>query len=240
MPKSLIQRIESFVSKEGGTLGRHINHDLRSIDYNIEKVLPAQFSQIVLRSQIWKRWVPCFDQGTIGNCVGNSVAGLLMTDSFFGTEHRAFTEADAVAIYSLATQLDSFPGQYPPDDTGTDGLSGMKAAHRMGYLRAYYHIFDFQILIRYLSWVDCCIFGLNWYDSMDVPRANGLVVISPSAQVRGGHEVELLGVDTVAQTIRFANSWGTTWGDNGCGQIGWSDFERLMSENGDLTVGIKN
>lgn len=240
MPHQLVQRIESFFSKEGGCLGRHINHDLRSVDYDIEKVLPRQFSQVAVRSQIWKRWVAAYDQGSLGSCTGNAVAGLLMTDPFFGTEKRAFTEQDAIAIYSLATQLDPFSGQYPPDDTGSDGLDAMKAAHKMGYLFAYYHIFDFQILTRYLSWVGPVVIGCNWYDSFDAPSSSGLVTISPNAQVRGGHEFEIMGLDPAAKTIRCVNSWGTGWGDHGCFQIGWNDVERLLSEQGDLTVGIKN
>lgn len=223
---------------EGHRLGRHINHDIRSLDYNVEKVLPVQFSQTLTRTHVWRRAAPAFDQGNVGSCVGNSVAGLLMTEPFWRPSYN-LTEGDALKIYETATSLDPFPGSYPPDDTGTDGLDGMKAAKKLGYdIFAYYHIFDFQILLRYLSWVGPAIFGLNWYTGFDSPSSTGLVQILPNDTVRGGHEVELIGVDTVAQTIRFVNSWGPNWADHGCGQFSWSDFQRLMSEDSDQTVAI--
>lgn len=239
---NLLQRIESFVSKEGGNLGRHIWHDAQSLDYDIQKVLPRSFAQIALRNKTWTRRVACFDQDIpkpLGSCVGNAMAGLIMTDPFYTSAKPFLQESDAIAIYSLATQLDPWPGTYPPDDTGTDGLSGMKAAHKLGYIFAYYHIFTFDMFLRYLAWVGPCIFGLNWYDSMDVP-VNGLVTISPNASVRGGHEIEVNAIDIINKEIVFPQSWGTAWGINGYGRMKWTDLERLMHENGDITCAISN
>jgi hypothetical protein len=79
------------------------------------------------------------------------------------------------------------------------------------------------------------ITGVNWYDSFDSPDASGHVVISAGAQVRGGHEFEIVGVDVQAKTLRAVNSWGDGWGDAGCFTFEYGDYERLLSEDGDAT-----
>ncbi|HEY7938869.1 MAG TPA: hypothetical protein VID05_03495, partial [Acidimicrobiales bacterium] len=61
------------------------------------------------------------------------------------------------------------------------------------------------------------------------------------AQVRGGHEFELVGFDAEARTVHAVNSWGTHWGLHGRFTFSWDDLERLLSkaEQGDATVPIR-
>jgi len=233
--ETIKQEIQEFVV-EGRRLGRHIFHDPRSLQYPASQFLSPQ---MVPRSQVWRRHTLAYNQGNIGSCTGNAAAGMMMTAPFYSPGRAPLSETDALRLYEEATQIDS-PGRgYPPNDNGSSGLSVMKAARREGLVRAYYHIFDLSILVMFLGWVGPVIFGCNWYGGFDSPDSAGVCRISPNDSVRGGHEVEIIGVDVEAQTIRFCNSWGPTWGDHGCGQFTWTDFQRLMDEQGDITVGIK-
>lgn len=210
----------------GKRLGRHIHHDERSRAYRVTPH-PAP------RSVTWHRHVKPFDQGDLGSCTGNAMAGALSTAPF---NHR-FTETRAVKLYEQATSLDDVPGQYPPDDTGSSGLAVAKAAQQDGYITSYLHCFTLDDVISALQ-DGPVIAGTNWHTGMDNPDANGYVHATGS--VRGGHEYELVGVDLDAKYLLACNSWGTSWGPlGGYFKIPFADFTRLLTEQGDVTVPIR-
>lgn len=213
-------------SKHGGRLGRHVHHDERSRAYRITPH-PAP------KSVTWKRHVKPFDQGDLGSCTGNAMAGALSTAPF---THR-FTERRAVTLYEQATALDDVPGQYPPDDTGSSGLAVAKAAQSDGLIATYLHCFSLADVISALQ-DGPCIAGTNWYTGMDTPYADGIV--HATGTVRGGHEYELVGVDLDSEYFLACNSWGTSWGPlGGYFKIPFADFTRLLAEQGDVTVPVR-
>jgi len=78
--------------------------------------------------------------------------------------------------------------------------------------------------------------GFLSHNSMDSPDSSGLVTISAGATVRGGHEVLCRGKDITSQLLHCDNSWGTGWGVQGSFDMSYSTLERLLSEQGDVTV----
>jgi hypothetical protein len=85
---------------------------------------------------------PILDQGALGSCTGNAAAGALGTDPLYNTlpaGHPPLDEDFAVRVYSAATKIDPWPGDYPPDDTGSDGLSAAKACKALGLIPGYLH-----------------------------------------------------------------------------------------------------
>jgi hypothetical protein len=213
----------------GKRLGRHIEHDHQSRGYSASKSLS-------LVDKSWIRYAAPFDQGDIGSCTGNAMAGCLVTEPFFSPGHKV-DEALAVLIYSAATRLDYIAGHYPPTDTGSSGLACAKVAHKLGYISAYKHAFCMPSLLGSLSRVGPVMIGIGWYDSFDSPIGSGaLLAISADAQVRGGHEVQLLGIDPLNRLVRGCNSWGDQWGDAGYFTMGFDTLDRLMSERGDCIV----
>lgn len=222
-PGLTVVTIPEIHSATAGRLGRHVEHDQRSRAFAITR------TDTPLRSVSWKRHVPPFDQGQLGSCTGNAMAGVLSTAPF---THR-YTETRAVTLYEAATRLDNVPGAYPPDDTGSSGLAVAKAAQQTGLISSYRHAFGIEDTLHALQ-QGACIAGTNWYSDMDTPDADGLVRVGGA--VRGGHEYALVGVDMEAQRVLAVNSWGTSWGRRGYFSISVEDFTRLLAEQGDVVL----
>jgi hypothetical protein len=230
-PEVLVHRIdEKRIS--GWPLGRHIEHDPQSRQYPaIGHLIP---NKQPIATVLHKRHALPYSQLNLGSCTGNAVAGLLMTDPYCMAGRNLMVK-DAIRLYEKATQLDHIPGRYPPDDTGSSGLAAMKAAKSFGYISGFRHTFGLDAALRAIS-VLPVITGVNWYEGFDHPDIHGLVRVSGS--VRGGHEFEIVGLDTETKRIRACNSWGAEWGDGGFFEFSWEDFDRLLNEHGDVTVAV--
>jgi len=212
----------------GQRLGRQIEHDLRSL------LFPASVKSIADVKH--SRHAPAFDQGTLGSCTGNAMAGALMTDPYFVTG-RGFDENTAITLYEQATKLDTTSGSYPPDDTGSSGLAVAKAAKAAGYISSYAHAFGFTHALGALALAPV-IAGINWYTSFDSPLPSGECPLAAGATVRGGHEIELFGLNVESKQIWAYQSWGPTWGGlkNGTFWFSYDTFGRLLNEKGDVTA----
>jgi len=224
----------------GRRLGRHVKHDPRSLHY----LYPAH-KVSGLASVRHDRGIPVLDQGDLGSWTGNAAEGACGTGALYAaipgtiparpTGSPVADEDQAIALYSTATKVDSYDGSWPPDDTGSDGLSVAKACQHAGLISGYTHCTDLNSALAALS-QQPVIAGINWYDSFDEPDADGNITIGRRAQVRGGHEICLDELDVEGQRVGFTNSWGTGWGVDGRAYISWADFKRLLSEDGDVTV----
>lgn len=224
-----------------GRLGRKIEHDLRSLAYAIERDLAALFRATPPPTPVeWKRHSPILDQGSTGSCTGNAMAGWLGTEpnSANATAAARWDEAAAVALYSLATRLDHFPGNYPPDDTGSSGLAVAKAAQRDGLIGGYGWARTTLGLLHALA-RGPVIVGTVWLSGMDDPDANGYV--TTEGDVRGGHEYLIRGWDVDPHTGRpyltADNSWSDQWGISGSFRIWLHDWENtLRKQRADVTI----
>lgn len=221
---------------EGKRLGRHIEHDPRSRDHAFGAVVhPHQLVSVRHR-----RYGQTFDQGDVGSCTGNAAAGAINTIPIHHAHAIALKEYEAVQIYELATSLDDIPGQYPPDDTGSSGLAVAKAAQQKKYISSYKHAFSVEEALTALQ-IGPVIIGINWYETFDEPDDTGLVKIG--GQVRGGHEIELLGYHAQVivddSMLELENSWGPGWGKRGRFFFTVGTFRQLMAEQGDATILVR-
>lgn len=221
----------------GKRLGRHVRHDLRSLRYLVEAVDPT-----TLTSVRHVRHIPVLDQGSLGSCTGNAAEGALGTAPFFEALPGWFAdvswpaaEQQAVWLYSAATRLDDYAGEYPPEDTGSDGLSVAKAAQRAGLISGYRHATSLAAALTALQ-DGPVLTGVPWYSTFDEPAADGTVSIGRHASVRGGHEFVVDELDVPNKRVGFTNSWGTSWGVDGRAYMSWDTWERLLGEDGDVTV----
>jgi hypothetical protein len=230
----------------GKPLGRHIRHDPRSLDY-LTAAAPDMSALVSVRHQ---RMIPVLDQGELGSCTGNAAEGCLGSSPFYdaipvGAVGRPFPatdrasaghdEAQAVALYSAATNLDGYDGGWPPQDTGSDGLSVAKACQQLGLISGYQHATSLEAALTALA-AGPVIAGINWYSSFDQPDAEGVISIGKRAAVRGGHEICVDELDVENRRIGFTNSWGDSWGVGGRAYMSWDTFGQLLAEDGDVTV----
>jgi hypothetical protein len=227
------QRIPWEPSPHGGPLGRNLHHDPRSWNYRVTR------QDTPLRSVAHKRLVGVYDQGQIGDCVPHAGKGVLSTRPF----GRRFTsERGIIATYSELTRMDDVPGQYPPDDTGSDGLSFAKLAVAKKWCSSYQHAFGTDDLLHAIQ-TSAVMVGTDWLDGMDRPAADGRV--HPTGSVRGGHEYECAEYEQRG-TVRndaedrlwFWQSWGP-WALAGRFYVVVNDFAGLLDRQGDATVLVR-
>lgn len=227
----------------GKRLGRHIFHDPRSLPFKVDSVNLG-----TLASVTHERKIPILDQGELGSCTGNAALGCLGTEPFFSTLVNWFADtfADAVAderkavdIYSQATAIDEFPGQYPPDDTGSSGLGVAKICKKLGLISGYQHATSISAAFGALQKTPI-ITGTYWYDSFDEPELDGRIRLTPTAQVRGGHEYLFRQLDVENRRVWMDNSWTDQWGISGRAYLTWSDYEQLLARDGDATIFVPN
>lgn len=216
-------------------LGRRVNHDTESWRYAWRTPHPGRR----LTSVRHTRRVPVLDQGQLGSCTGNAGIGCLGTDPYYATisptDHwHALNEADAVALYSSATGADDYPGQYPPDDTGSDGLTIAKVLTEAGEIAGYQWAFTVADALAALQ-TRPLISGVPWYDDMFNPDpATGIASIGGT--LAGGHEFVVDEYDADRQLVGCTNSWGTGWGMSGRFYLRVTDWATLLAEQGDVTI----
>ncbi len=214
---------------EGRRLGRHVEHDPRSLAFKAERA-PAVTSVTHQATGL------PLNQGQLGSCTANALCGALDSAPDF-QGGAPLTEDNAVKLYELETQLEGKP--YPPNDPGGSGLMVCKAAKEMGLISSYQHAFGVDEALQALV-LRPVITGINWYTSFDTPDpSTGVVEIAPGATVRGGHEIVADEIDADQQLVWFWNSWGTDWGVEGRFCMSFGTWDQLLKEQGDVTVPMK-
>lgn len=226
-------------------LGRNVKHDPRSRNFPFRSSL--QLSEVEDVEIEWDVAIPPLDQMSLGSCTGNAGTADEATNALEyvgGTNDplsRAPLDEDyAIALYSEATAIDDYQGTYPPNDTGSDGLSIAKALKSRGLITSYEHIFSLSTAILAIHHGPF-ITGINWYEGMFDPDPRGVVTIS--GRIAGGHEPTVIGRKKyfISQGDslfywKLRNSWGSSWGDSGNFYMSDATYERLLSEDGDATV----
>lgn len=211
---------------EGKPLGRHIYRPegWENRAMAMPPVAPA--------TTMHTRHCPPFNQGEVGSCTGNAAAGALMTDPLW-VEGRNLTEADALNFYSQATHFSSPTGDYyPPNDVGSSGFAVAEALVQDGLIKSSQHVTDLNTALAALT-LSTGIFGVSWMDTFDNPLPTGEVPLTPSSQVRGGHEIQAFGINVEEKQVWFYQSWGATWGPLGNGTF-WMSFDTLDHQLSEL------
>jgi hypothetical protein len=214
-------------------LGRHVVHDSRSLRYRAPARDPAQLASVRHRINI-----PILDQGALGSCTGHAGTAAIASDPFWRAAEPPLTAAGdphlyAVGLYSAATKFDPWPGEYEPEDTGSDGLSIAKVLHARGLISGYMHATSLAAALTALA-ERVVMVGSSWLNGMFEPGSDGhLRVAGPSA---GGHEYALDELDVERQRVWIRNSWGEAWGVAGRAWVSWQELGQLLADDGDCTV----
>ena len=230
-------------------LGRHVRHDSRSALYGV-----AEMPRSAIKSVTWQRHIPILDQGQIGSCVPNNAPEFLGTDALGYTGVTALEipkpdtkgefaagvtwqldETFALQMYRLVTRLDPYPGQWEPDDTGSDGLTLAKALGMLGLADSYRHAFSYRTLVSALQTGPVTL-GLEWENSMFEPGPDGKITIDYGSGVAGGHQVFARQFDAENDRVWIDNSWGESFGLGGRAWFQGEELAAHLKRSGDVTV----
>jgi hypothetical protein len=217
--------------------GRHVEHDEESRRFAL--TAPIDKSTWV------NRRVRIFDPSvnpnqSVGNCTmcakamqlnagGNRLAG------------DTLDMAWAMLGYGWETANDEYPGQYPPDDTGSSGLAACKTAQHFGKGGEYRWIFGGadEVVANVMTGKVVNV-GTTWYNDMFTGYKSyyGLPVIKPGGTVAGGHEWAIRGYSVASDRVLGRCWWGAldptrTLDVHKDFWIARGDLESLLQDSGD-------
>lgn len=226
--------------RAGARLGRNLWLDGRSLAHMVENDVHAMGK--ALSNQSWERVIPVLDQGQLGSCTANAGTGALGTQPFYDAAGRAALpssdaaelEKYAVQLYEEATVVDGYPGQYPPDDTGSSGLAICKVLKTRKIIKGYRWARSPYGFLQLLQ-NGPVLQGMPWYKAFFEPDKDGFIDADPNwtgSGIAGGHEIEAVGVeldpkDAFNSVVTYVNSWGTGWGDGGRFRMRLGTYEKL-------------
>ena len=212
--------------------------DFRDISYKGKAKVSSLPSLVDLRAQD----VPIYDQGSIGSCTGNAIAGMFqfvdkkISGSSF-VPSRLFVYYGARSIQGNENR-----------DSGSSIRDGMKFIAKSGvcaevtwpydvakvktkpvkaaYTEALKHqAIQYQRIDDKLNSMRQClaegypfVFGFTMYESFnskEVWKTGVVPMPSKSEKNLGGHSVTAVGYDDDKRIMIVRNSWGKGWGDKG-------------------------
>lgn len=224
----------------GIDFGRRQLHDPRSRDHAYRRTVVEGINvRHPLRA-------PHVDQFYLSGCVGFSGTNLLNTtiairsrQRFNAVWHKASNRylgnTDGITNYTEATISDPFPGQYPPDDTGSSAIGLMKSWKHFGVIRDYKWPLTFSDFLAALQ-RQPVLLGTWWYDDMMQTDAKG-IVHTELAGDHGGHEYLANAILWDRKLIGCEQSWGQhPPGFRPTFYLPFATAEALLADDGDCAV----
>ena len=196
------------------------------------------------------RMVRVENQGALGSCVANAVTSAM---EYVYAEYGEHVELSRLALYYRARMFDGWEaadnGTYVRQAIKAAAMYGVPREESWPYqvsmfavdprscdlearkrrIVSYVHVQGLNGLRSMLAQGAPVVFGFSVPQSMtDHAGASetGIVPL-PRKQERivGGHAVLAMGYDDEREMVRFCNSWGLGWGDEGYGWIPYDYFD---------------
>jgi C1A family cysteine protease len=186
---------------------------------------------------------PVYDQGELGSCTGNGIAGAFHFDEMKQKQAHVFMPS-RLFIYYNERAIEGTTGT----DSGAQIRDGIKSVAAQGvcdeklwpydiakfadkppescYKDAKKHkVSSYQRLAQNLMQMKGClasgypfVFGFTVYESFEsqaVAKSGQVPMPAPAESVLGGHCVMAVGYDDAQSRFIIRNSWGETWGMEG-------------------------
>lgn len=224
-------------------------------DFKFEKRLKAEL--LPPKVDLRDHFPPCYDQGALGSCTANAIAGLLHFDMLKQQEKRAAVPSRLFIYYNERVMEGTID-----DDAGAEIRDGIKSVARWGspnerywpyiiskftkkpsktaYTRGEkrqsleYRRLNNESLVDLKS----CLaqgfpftFGFTVYENFESrPFEDNWVLSVPvrNEAVLGGHAVVAVGYDNEMDAFLVRNSWGEDWGIDG---YYWQKYDYLTNWN---------
>ena len=214
--------------------------DHRDFTYKVSRtILKALPPKVDLRDTC----PPVYDQGQLGSCTGNAIAGSIEYEQLKKKDPHAFMPS-RLFIYYNERVIEGTVKQ----DAGAMIRDGMKAVNTQGVCNEStwpYNITKFKnkpIAKAYkeakkyttkvysrvpqdlnslkgcLASGDPFVFGFTVYESFEsatVAKTGIAPMPAPNEKALGGHAVLCVGYDDTTKTFLIRNSWGPSWGIKG-------------------------
>lgn len=224
--------------------GRRFAPDLRDRNFLMRRMLPDVRKLALPTRKTWGINRNALNQGNTGTCVGHAWRNFLRCAPIRTAETEAPSAYD---IYRSAVLTDPWKdndneAKLPDGDSGLDSgttvRAGAEAVQQFGLLKSYVWAFSLQSGVEWVLSEGPVVLGTNWYSSFR-PDAEGIVRITASASVDGGHAYLWRGVDTRRALALCSNSWGDKWGKSGDFYLPFRDLERLIHEDGEVCSAVQ-
>lgn len=208
---------------------------------------PATLAALPPRIDLRGQCPPVYDQGALGSCTANAIAGALQFDEIKQGAADAFTPSRLFIYYNERVIEGTVD-----EDSGAMLRDGIKSVARQGaphealwpYLirrfrdrpdaaayrdAARHQALLYQRVPRTIEQLKGCladgfpfVFGFSVYESLESPtvaRTGTVPMPAPRESLLGGHAVLAVGYDDDAARFALRNSWGDRWGRGGYGTI---------------------
>lgn len=203
----------------------------------------AMLKKLPAAVDLQSKFPPPYDQGDLGSCTGNAIAGAIQFGRRKQKQKPDFTPA-RLFIYYNERAIEGTVNV----DSGAQIRDGIKSVVKQGACTektwpyqitqftvkppppafkeaSKYQVTSYSRLTQTLTQLKGClasgypfVFGFTVYESFESPAvAKSGVMPMPAAseKVLGGHPVVAAGYDDKSQRFIVRNSWGSKWGQKG-------------------------
>lgn len=218
-------------------LRKKIEEERLAVSAGVAPISPIPISIIDLRSND----SPIFDQGALGSCTGNALAGALQ---FLEKKDKVpYIELSRLFIYYDERVVENTVSI----DSGAQIRDGIKTLAKLGvcsetccpyniqnfavqpghkcYIEAskhrilsYYRLNTLSDMLHCINTGYPFVFGFSVYDSFESDQVvqTGIVNMpTTNENLLGGHAVMAIGYDDNQKRFLVRNSWGISWGQKG-------------------------
>jgi len=227
--------------------------DHRDLIYKLQKNLTIP-TKMDLRSKC----PPVYDQGELGSCTANAIAGAIEFDQIKQKYLKPFVPSRLFIYYNERVIENTVKS-----DSGAEIRDGIKSVVNQGACsettvsyditkfeikppaKAYteaskYQAVKYERLTDINSYKNCLaagntfVFGFSVYESFesDAVAKTGIVPMPKKTEkLLGGHAVQCVGYDDTKKAFIVRNSWGANWGDKGYFYLPYSYFTSSLTDD---------
>src|SRR5437867_3420564 len=184
------------------------------------------------QERVWQLPAHLLNQGSTNSCVGHACAHFILAAPIMSHS------TDAIALWRRAQEIDEFPGN-EGTNSGTSVRAGFKALGERNLITSDYRwAANADETLRFVLTRGPVVVGSKWFPGMGQPT-NGVMRLTGNPGSTG-HADLLFGFSPDQDAFLMANSWGPSWGINGCAFLPYDALDQLMQQDGVVCSAIED